>query len=105
MSSTSQVKTIHARAHHGVMTEMESRYSSEDSRKPARLLACEFFDNSISALCRSLLATRRSRNEGLHAKQAIELHMFYGAPTEGHPQLEVRHASRHTAVAGCPSRD
>lgn len=104
MSAPEVYTTIKAQAHHGVMTEMESRYSSEDGRKPSRLLACEFFDNSISALCRSLLATRRSRNEGLHSKQAIELHMFYGQPTQANPrtQLEVcLHPARSCAF--CPN--
>ena len=85
------VETVQARAHHAVMTDMESRYNRESGRLPSRLLSCEFFDNAITALCRQMLATR---GRALHHKQGIEMHYLYDPPTHEFPndELQVRHA-------------
>ena len=84
------VETVQARAHHAVMTDMESRYNRESGRLPSRLLSCEFFDNAITALCRQMLATR---GRALHHKQGIEMHYLYDPPTHEFPndELQVRH--------------
>ena len=86
------VETVQERAHHAVMTDMESRYNRESGRLPSRLLSCEFFDNAITALCRQMLATR---GRALHHKQGIEMHYLYDPPTHEFPndELQVRHAA------------
>ena len=115
MQGGKALETATTRAHYGVMTEMESRYSAEDGRKPSRLLMCEFFDNSISALCRELMRKPPDQQK-LHPKFPVELHCFYDAPTyefrhekltvrlytSPHPHPRTRHAAthrRHCAVA------
>jgi hypothetical protein len=70
------------------MTDMESRYSRENGRLPSRLLPCEFFDNSITAMVRQLLATK-GRNQ-LSRTKDIELHFFYNAATHAVPQDELQ---------------
>ena len=70
------------------MTAMESRYSRENGRLPSRLLPCEFFDNSITAMVRQLLASK-GRNQ-LSRTKDIELHFFYNAATIQQPQDELQ---------------
>ena len=79
---------IRATAHHRVMTDMESRYSRENGRLPSRLLPCEFFDNSITAMVRQLLASK-GRNQ-LSRTKDIELHFFYNAATIQQPLDELQ---------------
>ena len=55
--------------HYKAMTDTASRFHSSDGKKPARLLFCEFFDNSIEALRRDKVRDgERSR---------IELYLVY----------------------------
>ena len=67
---------------------MESRYSRENGRLPSRLLPCEFFDNSITAMVRQLLASK-GRNQ-LNRTKDIELHFFYTVATVQQPQDELQ---------------
>ena len=39
--------------HHKVMTNSEAHFTNEHGKRPARLLFCEFIDNSIEAFCRA----------------------------------------------------
>ena len=59
MASTSkgEVHKVRAPVHHKAMTESDSKFHAAGGILPARLLFCEFFDNSIEAL-------RRERFEG-----------------------------------------
>ena len=82
------VEQVTARAHHRVMTDMESRYSRENGRLPSRLLPCEFFDNSITAMVRQLLAAK-GKNQ-LSRTKDIELHFFYNPATNAVPQAELQ---------------
>ena len=82
------VEEVTARAHHRVMTDMESRYSRENGRLPSRLLPCEFFDNSITAMVRQLLAAK-GKNQ-LSRTKDIELHFFYNPATNAVPQAELQ---------------
>ena len=86
---TESVEKVTARASHRVMTDMESRYSREEGRLPSRLLPCEFFDNSITAIVRQLLAQGRQKN--LTRLKDIEIHFFFNPPTHAapNPELEV----------------
>jgi hypothetical protein len=82
------VEKVTARAHHRVMTDMESRYSRENGRLPSRLLPCEFFDNSITAMVRQLLAAK-GKNQ-LSRTKDIELHYFYNPASSEVPQAELQ---------------
>ena len=82
------VEKVTAAAHHRVMTDMESRYSRENGRLPSRLLPCEFFDNSITAMVRQLLAAK-GKNQ-LSRTKDIELHFFYNPATYTVPQTELQ---------------
>ena len=82
------VEKVTARAHHRVTTDMESRYSRENGRLPSRLLPCEFFDNSITAMVRQLLAAK-GKNQ-LSRTKDIELHFFYNPATYTVPQTELQ---------------
>ena len=49
--------------HHKVMTNSEAHFTNEHGKRPARLLFCEFIDNSIEAFCRA----RGGANGASHA--------------------------------------
>ena len=87
-ASAPDKEEIRATASHRVMTAMESRYSRENGQLPSRLLPCEFFDNSITAMVRQLLASK-GRNQ-LSRTKDIELHFFYNAATIQLPQDELQ---------------
>lgn len=79
------VEKVKAPAHHRVMTDMESRYSRENGRLPSRLLPCEFFDNSITAMVRQTLAFGRHK---LNRLKDIEMHFFF-KNAEPNAELQV----------------
>eukprot|EP00965_Chrysotila_dentata_P239783 6203310-Pleurochrysis_carterae.AAC.1 len=66
---------IQTAAHYNVVTRQSESFIAEGEKQPARLLFCEFIDNSISALLRWALLHRK--NGKLPKLPAIEIHLFY----------------------------
>ena len=44
--------------HYKAMTESDSKFVSLDGKRPARILFCEFFDNSIAALLKGTVPSK-----------------------------------------------
>ena len=63
---------VHHQPHHNVMTESSVHFHDEGGKKPARLLFCEFIDNSLEAL----------RRAGIKST-TIEIHLIYAKPEVG----------------------
>ena len=59
-----------------MITDADSKFHSEGGKKPARLLFCEYFDNSIEALRRKQMADRTEPAYPMEIPP-IELHLIY----------------------------
>ena len=70
---------VHHKPHHNVMTDSSVHFHDAGGKKPARLLFCEFIDNSLEALRRMWAANEKDP----YPKSTIEIHLIYGKYTKG----------------------